>query len=149
MDTDNRHDEWQSNNDDSVNKEECQDIRTDGGESYSSTNEQEFTQSPTDTSSSFKDIDHIAKSFAKFAGCVPSDGTVIAFDANPFVKSIIDDLECDVITFGFNEHCDYYASEISFNARGCPKFKVNYRGEELFEMHAAGQASVTAPAKLP
>lgn len=83
----------------------------------------------------FKDIDHIAKSFAKFAGCVPSDGTVIAFDANPFVKSIIDDLECDVITFGFNEHCDYYASEISFNAKGCPKFKVNYRGEELFEMH--------------
>lgn len=34
MDTDARHDEWQSNNDDSVNKEECQDIRTDGGESY-------------------------------------------------------------------------------------------------------------------
>ena len=29
MDTDDRHDEWQSNNDDSVNKEECQDIRTD------------------------------------------------------------------------------------------------------------------------
>ena len=29
MDTDDRHDEWQSNNDDSVNKEECQSIRTD------------------------------------------------------------------------------------------------------------------------
>jgi hypothetical protein len=51
MDTDDRHYEWQSNNDDSVNKEECQDIRTDGEESYGSTDEQEFTQSPTDTSS--------------------------------------------------------------------------------------------------
>ena len=54
MDTDDRHDEWQSNNDDSVNKEECQDIRTDGEESYGSTDEQEFTQFPTDTSSRFR-----------------------------------------------------------------------------------------------
>ena len=51
MDTDDRHDEWQSNNDDSVNKEECQSIRTDSEGPYGYTDEQEFTQSPTDTSS--------------------------------------------------------------------------------------------------
>lgn len=82
----------------------------------------------------FKDIDHIARSFKKFAECVPEKGTVIAFDANPFVKSIIDDIKCNVITFGFNDHCDYYASEIRFNSKGCPRFKVNYKGEELFEI---------------
>ena len=51
MDTDDRHDEWQSNNDDSVNKEECQNIRTDSEGPYGYTDEQEFTQFPTDASS--------------------------------------------------------------------------------------------------
>ncbi len=82
----------------------------------------------------FKDIHHIARSFEKFAKRVPENGAVIAFDANPFVKSIIDDLKCEVITFGFNDNCDYYASEIRFNSKGCPNFKANYRGKELFEI---------------
>ncbi len=41
----------------------------------------------------FKDIEHIASSFDKFANLVPESGTVIAFDANPFVNSIIDELK--------------------------------------------------------
>lgn len=78
----------------------------------------------------FKDIDHIAKSFEKFASLVPKDGTIIAYDANPFVKSVVDG-KSNVITYGFNESCDYYVSDIAFSAEGMPDFNVNHGGKML------------------
>ena len=78
----------------------------------------------------FKDIEHIARSFEKFASLVPEDGTIIAYDANSFVKSVVEGMP-NVITFGFNESCDYYVSDIEFNADGMPKFNVNYDGGVL------------------
>ena len=41
----------------------------------------------------FKDIDHIVSSFDKFAHLVPGSGTIIAYDANPFVNQVIRDLD--------------------------------------------------------
>ncbi|QOX65584.1 UDP-N-acetylmuramate--L-alanine ligase [Anoxybacterium hadale] len=79
----------------------------------------------------FKDIEHIANSFEQFAGLVPKDGTVIAYDANPFVNSILKGLNSNVVTFGFNEHCDYFASEIEFNSFGMPSFQIHHSGKIL------------------
>jgi UDP-N-acetylmuramate--alanine ligase len=76
----------------------------------------------------FKDIDHIAKSFDDFVHLVPEDGYVIAYDANPFVKAIIEDLKCRVITFGFNETSNFYAKNIKFNEKGCPSFDLYQNG---------------------
>lgn len=78
----------------------------------------------------FKDIDHIARSFEQFASLVPKDGTIIAYDANPFVKSVVDG-KPNVITYGFNESCDYYVSDIAFSAEGMPDFNVNHGGKVL------------------
>ena len=85
----------------------------------------------------FKDIDHIARSFRKFAGAVPENGLVIAYDANPFVKAIINDLECRVITFGFNETSDYYARNISFDDQGKVSYDMYHAGEMLCHMELA------------
>ncbi|MCB6992150.1 UDP-N-acetylmuramate--L-alanine ligase [bacterium 210820-DFI.6.37] len=78
----------------------------------------------------FKDIDHIASSFEKFASLVPEDGTIIAYDANPFVKSVVEGRP-NVVTYGFHESCDYYVSDITFNADGMPDFNVNHGGKTL------------------
>lgn len=78
----------------------------------------------------FKDIEHIARSFEKFASLVPENGTIIAYDANPFVKSVVKDMP-NVVTYGFNESCDYYVSDIAFNAEGMPDFNVNHNGNVL------------------
>lgn len=78
----------------------------------------------------FKDIDHIVSSFNKFAQLVPEDGLLIAYDANPFVKSVIKDLD-NVVTFGFNEGCTYYVNDIKFNSLGMPSFNVNCEGKRL------------------
>ncbi len=78
----------------------------------------------------FKDIEHIARSFDEFARLVPSDGTVIAYDANPFVKSVIEDIP-NAITFGLSDSCDYFATDIDFDNDGMPSFTVNHGGGQL------------------
>ena len=78
----------------------------------------------------FKDVEHIARSFEKFARLVPENGVVIAYDANPFVRSVVEGLP-NTVTFGLSEASDYYASGISFDADGMPKFDVNHAGEKL------------------
>ena len=72
----------------------------------------------------FKDIDHIASSFQRFADLVPASGTLIAYDANPFVQSIIENVDCNVITFGFSDCATYHADNIKFNSMGMPSFDV-------------------------
>jgi UDP-N-acetylmuramate--alanine ligase len=72
----------------------------------------------------FKDINHIAQSFKTFANKVPENGLVIGYDANPFVRAVIDDLKCRVVTFGFNEGSDYYAKNIEFNDLGMPSYDL-------------------------
>lgn len=81
----------------------------------------------------FKDIDHIARSFEKFASLVPEDGAIIAYDANPFVKSVVEGRP-NVVTYGLTEGCDYYASEVAFNGDGMPKYTVNHAGGKLCEV---------------
>lgn len=76
----------------------------------------------------FKDIDHIAESFKAFANLVPEQGFVVAYDANPFVKSAVNNLNCPVITFGFNETSDFYAKNIRFNSNGCPSYDLYNNG---------------------
>ena len=77
----------------------------------------------------FKDIDHIARSFNEFAGKVPEQGLVVAYDANPFVRSIIDKLSCRVVTFGFNETSNYYAKNIAFDHLGRVSYDMYHDGE--------------------
>ncbi|GHU61255.1 UDP-N-acetylmuramate--L-alanine ligase [Clostridia bacterium] len=79
----------------------------------------------------FKDIDHIVRSFDRFANSVSDDGAVFAFDANPFVGSILHNLKKRCITFGFHENCNYLAEDIRFGAEGYPSFSIRVDGEPL------------------
>ncbi len=78
----------------------------------------------------FKDIDHIVSSFEKFANLVPEDGLIIAYDANPFVKSVVGNLD-HIVTFGYNEGCTYYVKSVEFNQLGRPNFSVWSDDKEL------------------
>ena len=78
----------------------------------------------------FKDIDHIVSSFDKFAGLVPEDGLIVAYQANPFVSQVIKNLN-NVVTFGLNENCTYYGEDIDFNEIGMPAFNVKKEGRTL------------------
>ena len=85
----------------------------------------------------FKDINHISESFEKFAEKVPENGLIVAFDSNPFVKAVTENLPCRVITFGFNEASDYYAKGIKFSDEGMPSYDLYHKGEFLRRMELA------------
>jgi len=85
----------------------------------------------------FKDIDHIASSFDRFSKAVPEDGYVVAYASNPFISSILDDLKCNVITFGFDEQCDYYAADIDFSSAGMPSFDIYHLDEKQCSLQLA------------
>jgi UDP-N-acetylmuramate--alanine ligase len=76
----------------------------------------------------FKNIEQIVKSFEKFVRLVPPDGAVVAFDANPFVTTILRGLDRRVITYGYSNRNDYSAGDIEWNSEGHPSFTV-YSGD--------------------
>jgi UDP-N-acetylmuramate--alanine ligase len=88
----------------------------------------------------FKDINHIARSFDTFAKGVPENGTVIAFDSNPFIRDILAGLKCNVLTFGFSEDSDYYAKNIRFDGNGFPTYDLYTKKEGLL-----GEISLSVP----
>ena len=83
----------------------------------------------------FKDIEHIVSSFEKFVSYVPDTGTIIAYDANPFVNEVIKGHQ-NAVTYGYNRNSAYYISDVAFSD-GMPSFHVNYNGEDFGKIQLA------------
>ncbi len=66
----------------------------------------------------FKDIHEIVDSFHKFAALLPSDGTLIINDEIEHKDTIMKDLDCSILRYGFSPDCDYYATDISYDELG-------------------------------
>ena len=79
----------------------------------------------------FKDLDDIMHSFRLFAERLPEDGTLIINREIKEYRRITDGLSCQVITYGMDDSCDYYAENISYNSLACGEFDVFFRGEPL------------------
>ncbi len=79
----------------------------------------------------FKDIDDIRHSFRLFAEKLPADGTLIINHEIPDLASFLDGLDCQVITYGLNPSCDYYAANVSYNELGCGSFDLMKGGVSL------------------
>ena len=92
----------------------------------------------------FKDIDHIVRSFESFANLVPDDGAVFAYDANPFVSSILKDLKKKCVTYGFHENCNFRANDIEFDREGFPAFTIAKDGKHLCDvrLHIPGEHNI-------
>ena len=66
----------------------------------------------------FKDIHEIVDSFHKFAGLLPADGALIINDEIEHKETIMKDLNCSILRYGFSPDCDYCATDISYNELG-------------------------------
>jgi UDP-N-acetylmuramate--alanine ligase len=85
----------------------------------------------------FPTIEDVVSSFSTFVRRVPEYGAIIAFDSNPFIKTILKDLDRRVITFGYSESSDYHATDIEWNKQGFPSLTVMHAGEELCHLKLA------------
>lgn len=81
----------------------------------------------------FRDIQHIRQSFRQFAEKLPADGCLIINSDTPEYESIIEELPCQVITYGLQKPGTYTASEITFDHRGNPSFTCLYEGRPVGE----------------
>ncbi|NBJ91913.1 UDP-N-acetylmuramate--L-alanine ligase [Parablautia muri] len=71
----------------------------------------------------FKDITDIRNSFHRFAALLPEDGTLIINGEIPEIGTILDGLNCRIITYGGTDEYDYHPEQISYQ-NGCADFLV-------------------------
>ncbi len=77
----------------------------------------------------FKDIEDIRDSFHKFAKLLPKDGTLIINGEIEKRNAVTDDLDCNIITYGFDPKFDYSAANITFNEHGHVAYDLYRKGE--------------------
>lgn len=79
----------------------------------------------------FKDIHHVKDAFKKFGMKIPRDGFLIANSDDENIIDILPHMDCNIVTYGLGEGCDFRAINISFNNDGYPSFQVLYKGSIL------------------
>ncbi len=78
----------------------------------------------------FKDLADIRNSFRRFAQLLPHDGTLIISGDIDRWQELTEDLSCRVITYGHDNGCDYYASDIDHDRQGNASFLLHSPSEE-------------------
>lgn len=76
----------------------------------------------------FKDIEDIRTSFHQFARLLPTDGTLIINGEIDCLDAVTNDLDCNIVTYGFDSSYDYSASNITFNEMGHVAFDYAKNG---------------------
>ena len=70
----------------------------------------------------FKDINDIRHSFRLFAENTAPDGVIVLNGAIEQHEAITEELSAKIVTYGLSADNDFYASDISYNEKGCASF---------------------------
>ena len=79
----------------------------------------------------FDGLDSIMDTFKKFAKKLPPQGTLIINGDIKNYQHITNELDCNIITFGFSKDLDYSASNITYNDQGLVSFDCIKNGTLL------------------
>lgn len=79
----------------------------------------------------FENLDHILRSFVKFAQSIPKKGALIINADDYNAKKVIGHVTCPVITVGITQDAVYQAKNITFNDKGLPQFDVAFNGQVI------------------
>ena len=66
----------------------------------------------------FTGIEHIKRSFRRFAELVPATGSLVVYQDDPNVRDILPGLECNVVTFGLEPGSEWRAVNIQVHKGG-------------------------------
>ena len=93
----------------------------------------------------FKDIHDIRASFHKFASILPEDGVLVINKNIEGLDTIIDGLNCKVVTYSECQDADYTAANISFDESGNASFDLIKYGENIgrIKLSVAGMHNVS------
>lgn len=76
----------------------------------------------------FKDLEQMKSSFRSFSKIIPKEGLLIANGDMKDVVEVVKDLDCNVITFGLKDNCQWRAVNIKYDDLGKPTFDVYNKG---------------------
>ena len=82
-----------------------------------------------------KDLDHIRKSFHKFAANTLADGATIINGEIDNYTEIVEGLPQRIITYGLDSSYDYYAENITYDEKACAIFSVMHDGQKIMDVH--------------
>ncbi|SFG18662.1 UDP-N-acetylmuramate--L-alanine ligase [Lachnospiraceae bacterium C7] len=82
----------------------------------------------------FKDINDIRHSFRKFASNTLDHGATIINGEIDNYEEIVKDMPQQIISYGLNDSCEYYAKNVTFNDKACASFTAMHNGEKLFDV---------------
>jgi UDP-N-acetylmuramate--alanine ligase len=94
----------------------------------------------------FDNIDAIKKSYLKFIHNIPKDGFLIANIDDSNISSMLDHVQCKVLTYGIDSNfADYMAKNIEFNHLGHASYDLFIRDEyhDKISLSVAGQHNVS------
>ena len=77
----------------------------------------------------FKDINDIRHSFHEYAMLLPQDGVLVINQEIPELIDFTKELNCQVITYGFNADADYSAENVHFDENGYGVFELVHKGK--------------------
>lgn len=78
----------------------------------------------------FKDLDDIRSSFYSFAQNTAADGAIIVNSEIKDILSLMEGIESEIITYGFQPSCDFYPEDITYHENGCAHFRIMRRVKE-------------------
>ncbi len=82
----------------------------------------------------YKNLNHIINTFSDFVKMIPEEGYIVVNNDDKNVKEAIKGAKCNVITFGINNDANYKATNITFNERGLPSFKLIIDNKESYDI---------------
>lgn len=82
----------------------------------------------------YKDIDEIADTFLKFSKLIPEDGYLIGYNDDFRVKEILSKVNCNTLSYGFDDSADVTAKNIVFSTNGCATFDVYKDNKNLLTL---------------
>lgn len=79
----------------------------------------------------FKDLEDVTEAFVKFAKLIPKEGYLIANNDDSSMSKVIQNVNCNVITFALKNNATYTAKNIVFNQKGYPQFDIYKTNENI------------------
>ncbi|NLW16563.1 MAG: UDP-N-acetylmuramate--L-alanine ligase [Firmicutes bacterium] len=91
----------------------------------------------------FSGIEHIKRSFRRFAELVPAAGNLVVYHDDPKVRDILPGLECNIVTFGLEEGNEWRAVNIKEH-KGGSSCDILHQGEPVghVTLHIPGKHHV-------
>lgn len=82
----------------------------------------------------FKDLDDIRHSFREFAGNTLADGATVINGEIANLEELTHDLPQEIITYGFEDIFDFYATDVTYNEKACPAFTVMHHDKKVADI---------------